>query len=393
MIPVSTLAGRVARVLAVLGLVALAGCTRLLPDSEPELPEAETAVQTYDSLDAYRIEESYTASGTDDTGPITMDTKRIVRPGTGQEYEKLANESGTQTLRVSNGTVQWIYLPERQTVTRAAAPERSERTTAFVVDLVAAANDATDNGNSKLFPAFPGVGAAGDADATAVAPVGTFEAVAVSYEGTEAVAGRQTHMIAAERSGSPDALAGAGQRRVDQRIYLDTEWYVPLKVETETQIGDRTYHSEFVAERVSFDPDVDAERFEFEPPENATVVDAADRVETVDRRAALSEFVSDPPDPAVPDGFAFDRATVDGETGGVVLEYTDGETRLAVSRAPADEAPPPDGDPTEFDGRSGYYSEEPVPTVAWTCDGDRYRVVGELDREQLVSIAVSVSCS
>jgi len=374
--------------LAVGCVLALAGCTAFLADG-PELPGPGAVEETHESLDAYSINGTYVVSGLENESQIRTETSVIARPGTGEIYEETVNESGARTISVSNGTTRWIYTEGAQTVTRVPARE-SLRDTTVVVDLVAAVNNASGSDPPRLFPAFRGAGTGQDPVGTTVAPVGVSESVAVSYEGTETVAGRQTHVIATERPAADNASADAP--RTEQRVYVDAEWYVILEIEAETRVDGRTYRTSFVAESVEFEPDVDEELFEFEPPENATVVDPTERYETIEDYEALTEAVSDPPDPDVPDGFAFDQATVNKETGGVALEYADGETRLVVSRTPASDAPAPDGEPVTVGDRPGSYSDELTPTVTWTCAGDRYRVLGELDRERLVSVAASVAC-
>lgn len=390
MSPVATSSSvRLGPALAVVCVLALAGCAAFLAD-DPELSGPGAVEETHDSLEAYSIEGTYVVSGPENESPIRTETSVIARPGTGEIYEETVNESGARTISVSNGTTRWVYTEGARTVTRFPA-EESVRDTAVVVDLVAAVNNASGSDPPRLFPAFRGAGTGQDPAETTVAPVGISESVAVSYEGTETVAGRQTHVIVTERPAADNASADAP--RTKQRVYVDAEWYVILKTEAETRVDDRTYRTSFVAERVEFEPDVDNGLFEFEPPENATVVDPTSRYETIEDYEALAETVPDPPDPDTPDGFTFDQATVNEEADSVVIRYTDGETRLVVSRTPASDAPAPDGEPVTLGDRTGSYSDELTPTVTWSCAGDRYQVLGELDRERLVSIAASVACS
>ena len=380
--------------LAVVSVVVLAGCTGaavFTDDRESELPDPETINETHDSLEAYGFEGRYTVSGLEDESPFRAVTTMVVRPGTGQMYEEIVNESGTRSISVSNGTTRWVYTEGQQTVTRFPAPD-SQRDLAIVDDLVQAVKNAGGTDPPRLFPAFPGATSGQESDTEAVTTVGDSTMAAVSYEGTETVAGRETHVIAAEQSNQSDASL-VEDSQFEQSIYLDTEWYVPLKVESVARTGERTYRTEYVVESVNFDPEVEPELFEFEPPESATVVDPTERFETIEDRPALEATVSELPDPQLPDGVSFEQATVDRETDGITLAYTDDQRQLVVSRSPADGPEPPDGEPVELDEQTGYYSEDPAPTVAWTCDGDRYDVVGEFDRDQLEQIAVSLACS
>ncbi|PSP17616.1 hypothetical protein BRC62_04470 [Halobacteriales archaeon QH_10_67_13] len=305
MSPVATsLSVRLGPALAVVCVLALAGCTAFLADSA-ELPGPGAVEETHDSLEAYGIEGTYVVSGLENESPIRTETSVIARPGTGEMYEETVNESGARTISVSNGTTRWVYTVGERTVTRFPAQE-SLRDTAVVVDLVAAVNNASGSDPPQLFPAFRGVGTGQDPAGTTAASVGVSESVAVSYEGTETVAGRQTHVIATERPAADNASADAP--KTQQRVYVDSEWYVILKVEAETRVDDRTYRTKFVVESVEFEPDVDDGLFEFEPPENATVVDPTSRYETIQNYEALAGAVPDPPDPDTPPNPGLRRA-------------------------------------------------------------------------------------
>ena len=385
---------RLGPVLAVLSAVLLAGCTGVVvftDDREPELPDPETIAETHESLEAYSFEGRITSSGLENESSFRAVMTTIVRPGAGEVYEEIINESGTRSISVSNGTTRWVYTEGQQTVTREPAPD-SQRRLAIVDDLVQAVKSTGGTDPPRLFPAFPGATSGQGSDTGAATTLGDSTVAAVSYEGTETVAGRETHVIAAEHSDQSD-VSLVDDSQFEQSIYLDTEWYVPLKIEAVTRTGERTYRTEYVAESVNFDPEIEPGLFEFEPPESATVVDPTERFETIENRRALEATVADLPDPQLPDGVSFKQAMVDRETGGITLSYTGDQRQLVVSRTPADGPEQPDGESVELDEQTGYYSEDPVPTVAWTCGGDRYDVVGEFDRDQLVQIAASLACS
>lgn len=376
----TSLSARFSPAVAVVCVLGLAGCTGAFLADDPELPGSGAVEETHESLEAYSINRTYVISGLENESPIRTETTMTARPGTGEVYEETVNGSGARTISVSNGTTRWVYIEGTGTVTRFSALE-SQRNTAVVVDLVAAVNNASGSDPPQLFPAFRGAGTGQASTETTVAPVGVSESVTVSYEGTETVAGRQTHVIATERPAAADN-ASADAPRTKQRVYVDAEWYVILKFEAETRFDDRMYRTSFVAERV-----------EFEPPENTTVVDPTSRYETIEDYEPLADAVPDPPDPDVPDRFDFGRTMVNEEAGGVIAEYTDDETRLVVSRTPASDAPAPDGEPVSLGDRTGYYTDDSIPTVAWTCGDHRYEVLGELDQTRLVSVAASVTCS
>ncbi|WP_254763418.1 LolA family protein [Natrinema marinum] len=115
----------------------------------------------------------------------------------------------------------------------------------------------------------------------------------IEYDGTERIAGRETHVLdVAAKNETVEkgisaivgdtkyvyALETSNPREellvVEQRLWIDTEYDYPLKerVVFEAPDGERIVLTDYY-ESVSFNDGLDDERFAFDPPENATVQD------------------------------------------------------------------------------------------------------------------------
>jgi len=81
------------------------------------------------------------------------------------------------------------------------------------------------------------------------------------YEGVEPVGDREAHGIAT-RTEDGEVL---------QRIYLDTEWFLPLKVWAKRTVDGNGAESVYRLADVEFNPAIEEEQFTFEVPPNATV--------------------------------------------------------------------------------------------------------------------------
>ena len=117
----------------------------------------------------------------------------------------------------------------------------------------------------------------------------------LEYRGTDEIAGREAHVLEAEAKNESvedelSVLVGDTEyvyaletteidaadqfHIVDQRVWIDTEYEYPLKEEVtwETATGERVVMTERF-ESVSFTEGLEDERFEFEPPDDAELVE------------------------------------------------------------------------------------------------------------------------
>lgn len=379
-------ARRYARLFGILVLaVFLAGCSGILADT-PELPPPEEATDRYQSLDSFSA--SYTTEVTTSNGTERWTGRVVVRPGTGQRYQNVSRGDRPPVRLVSNGSVRWIYDTNNESITRINITRESapqQRRIRHVVEQV------TDSGNGSLEPGIPTAPVVPSGDSS---PPGQLNASITDarYEGVETVGERRAHVIVVETTAEAD---------VDYRqvTYLDTEWFVLLKGESEMVADGERYHSEFRFDNITFNPDVSDDRFEFEPPDDAAVnTTSFDRAEYGSRAELVRTTEAAVPDPEVPDRFELQRAqrSVSENVTTLTLRYSSGTTGLFVGKhsvTGGNFTQSEDGEPVDVGNRTGRYRRVGTDgLLEWTCNESRYTVGGNLPKAKLVDVAESIEC-
>jgi outer membrane lipoprotein-sorting protein len=183
---------------------------------------------------------------------------------------------------------------------------------------------------------------------------------------------------------------------VTATAHLDRETYFPVSVEQSYELENRTVTTHIDYEEVTLNATIPDDRFTFDPPANATV-ETADipETESFESLDAMREGVDAPvPDPSVPDDYEFTQGQVFyGDNTSLSLRYENDTTRLAVSKLESDHLVSDGENVTvgDRDGRLQTFGETKI--VVWQCDGWRYSVSGELDREELLDVAASMECA
>jgi outer membrane lipoprotein-sorting protein len=381
------------RLLAVclLCLVAvMAGCGVLF-DDDAELPESDEIAETYESLDAYNATYVFTSSnGTGEQQRIEGEV--IFRPGTDEGYQTVRSttQPGEQRI-VSNGTVVWTYNKTANEVVR-SEPQREDNRRRQIRRLVNRINrDENDETGVPALPIVPLAPGAGVGNGQASGD-GINVSTTASYEGTETVGDREAHVLTLEST-------GGSETRGRWTYYLDTEWYVLLRSTTNVTIDGEWTNTTFRLQNVTFNPEISEDRFEFTPPENATVINSSDRglrrYESRERLAADANLQVPAPD--VPEGFEFEGAQrfVGNLTESVTLEYASDVATVTVSRRNTTFEGPlgENEEPIEVGNRTGTYRQFPRQNqLRWQCAETTQFVTGPLARETLVDIAESVRC-
>lgn len=343
---------------------------------------------------------------------IDNETNRTVqrvwmRPGTGEMRVETIEGTGS-TLTVSNGSVTWLYDREANEVTTLNTSgygtesdtqgERIERIFKRLNvsrDAVEGSTSATITPSGAPLPSVPGGG--GHAGTSTSSPaVQAADEFGVHYEGTDTVDGRAVYVISIQPESEGNATVF---EEYQQTMYVDTEWFLPLKTHIEWTSEDRSVEFTTTYRNVTFEPGIDDDRFEFEPPENATVVDSGlPSVRTYDSVGALRDAVSLPvPDPDIPSGFEFDVARhIPGEFRSVSLQYTAETAQLSVSVNNVTDAGinETDGQRLTVDGREVIYREFGTSRiVSWTCGEYSYSVTATaVTKDRLLDVAASIEC-
>jgi outer membrane lipoprotein-sorting protein len=380
-----------AALLVVTGSIALLGPA----ETGQSVPEEDVAAafEELDSLTATQVSRI-------ESGGTTNRSRARIRAtfdGTGRQFSRVVEPDGRRgDLTVTNETVSIVYDASEAAVTRiprtnsTASPlDRGD----YYASVVAAArtNDTVsvpDGGVSPL-PVFP------SSSPRASVPTGDLTGYDVTYHGTDRVAGRTAHEFRLTAR-SEAALS------VNRTLWLDAEYYYPLRRAQTTTLGTETYTVRTRLENVSFDADLPSDTFDWTPPANATVETLDVPRRTYDSRAdVVAATRLSVPDPSPPEGYSFARGTViEGNFTQVSLTYRGADGRLTVSKTRTDANRTGTGpgsrvgeNVTVGGQNATYLTTAQSVLVSWSCAGAQYSVVAtDLDREQLLAVAESIRC-
>ena len=334
-------------------LAATAGCAALIGDN----PDPETIADELDD----RHDEIEDIQGTQVTTiERSGETERTVaevveRPPTASKQEIIETDSDWQSegdVIVSTGEEMLSYDADENTVTEFEVDRDPETTALASEELISEALSDSE----------------------------------ISFEGTDTVADRAVYEITLHDDETDQTTT----------VWADQEFWYPLKYETTFGDDDQQWTTTMHYESITFNGGVDDAAFEFEPPEDATVEEfetpETQTIESVDEvgGATPHEFV----EPELPEAFGFEEASVT-ETGDAVITSvryeSDDETVLFTLSDNTDHEST--GEPVEIGETEGTVSEfGDQRSVTWDCDGVRYSLSGELDRETLTDSATSVGC-
>ena len=219
------------------------------------------------------------------------------------------------------------------------------------------------------------------------------------YNGTASVDGRETYVLSVESTGQN---ASGTLSNYTQTMYVDTEWFLPLKTETTFSLRGERVRTTTVYHNVSFNPSLDDSLFQFDPPDNATIETLdTPSVARYDSLGALRANASTSlPVPDTPSTFEFDRGTItSGNFSSLSLQYSNATARILVSKttgtaANGTNSTAADGERVTVGGRTATYRRVATTAVlSWHCETHRYTVTGTgVSRDLLFQIAASIDC-
>ena len=263
-------------VAAVALLAITAGCLGAVDESLGDDPEdlsgdeiADRVIQNHDEIEDVHGVQRIDAAGTSTTSEVW------IKPPDKYRSEPVDSEAGMSVTTVSNGSTTWIYDRGSETVTTT----RHDAAGAGAFNLTN-----TEHVRELL---------------------GEFE---VESAGMDEVAGRDAYVL---------ELAAANETADDVeyeefRLWVDTEYWYPLKYSTtitvdgeDAALAGETFESTIAFESIEFNAGVDDERFEFTPPENATVTDR--QFSTFESASAATEAA--PMDASVPEDLPVEGGT------------------------------------------------------------------------------------
>jgi YD repeat-containing protein len=278
-------------VLAVVGVLAIAGGAvavgLLTTGGQASPPVGHNASEQYVALDGLNA----TVVTTVERGGETNRTVSAVamRPGAGQVRLRTVDGSTDDgAVVVTNGSTKWTYDPETRLVSRTAAGRVSQRlrTRGERIERLfdrAVGSDGTETASDERTPGVSPLPVMPQGPGTPDAPATnrSGDQVTVSYDGTTTVSGREVHVLHVRPR--DDAAT-----TVSQTLWVDAEWFVPLKYRTEWVDDGESVTTTVEYRDVTFEPGLSQARFEYEPPETAAVVtpdlgvNAADRIRSID---------------------------------------------------------------------------------------------------------------
>ncbi len=376
---------------AVLVVATLVAATVLTDDTAQSPPDPDGVAEQYRSLDGFRATQVQTVRFGNNT---TRTVRRVaVRPGTGQFRSvavRGANRSVVYDLIVSNGSVRWLYDRENRRVQRTDVTEAGNGGTPFVTNgtrleglVTAAVNDTEERSAVSRLPTVsplgrPQIGASDNLSTLR----GTAE-----YVGTDTVDGRQTYVLSV-------SLNQSAVQNASTRVWLDTEWFVMLQRRGSFTVDGTRVETSVRYRNVSFEPGLNEESFQFDPPDNVTI-DTGPEIRSYDSRAALSRNTTlSVPDPDVPDGFSLEEASLTVTTvTAATLRYANATASLTVTVTNESGSFEGDGQPVTVGNRTGRLdSFGETRIVNWNCSDRSVLVAGPVSNATLLRFAESIGC-
>jgi len=374
--------------LAIAVLVALTGCAAL-ENQQSDLPTAEAVEGTLADLEAVNA-----------TLVSTLDESRVSEQQTvfevGSQRRRSTTQAGeTETLVVANDSVTWRYDRAENTVrmTRRIDGNRQSNTSisrsmGSIFGRLNAASDTSDR-EAALDPLIlPSTGGGGPQPFAG--QVESFENASLNYHGTGTVAGREAYVV--------EAVPQADVNTANISLWIDQEWYFPLQWNSTIVVDEERRTVTTAYRNVTFNPEVPADMYTFEPPANATVVERTVVSLTFETRAELvarSEMAI--PDPDVPEPLTFDSARYFDNNGTVrtSLQYTNESATLRVTKNEPLGASTalPEGERVEIsDSEAVLQSFDSGKSLVWSCGGYRYTVFGDVSSETVRAVGESIGC-
>ncbi|WP_121742492.1 sigma-E factor regulatory protein RseB domain-containing protein [Natronorubrum halophilum] len=327
--------------------------TNELPDADELL---EQTMEAESSIDDVHGVQTVTVDDGDD---VVTSTHEVWQRSSGEYRSELleTDDSEEFDVTVSNGTTTWMYDEADNEAVRTDLEFDAE-------ELEALSEEMADS---------------------------LYANMTATVDGTATVADRKAYVLELTPDGD-DAIYES------VTLWIDQESKYPLKQEsTMTATGNVTVTIAF--EEVTFNEGIDDERFAFEPPADAEIIDTNDfafeQFDDIGPAADATPF--ELPDPDVPAEYALEGVTVSEGLNGwsASLQYADdAETFLFVSvtNGETDSVVDPDGTPVEIGETDAIVREFGPETTAieWNDGGLSYTVSGDLETDELTAIAESI---
>lgn len=360
----------------------------VLVSGDRATPEFTDSVSDrYDSLDGFEAQRLTVIQRGDRTTRSRDQVAR--RPGTGEyRIEDITEGASGREVRIADGNTLWIYWSDSAEAKRVAGVNTSRSLPSRLDRLFAIIERGDTNSETHDVDPLPFVPESSDRTA------GIAGSMTVSYDGSERVDGRDTYVIHLQSNATSTGVV----QDFEQTLWVDQEWYLPLKRTTEyVRDGDpvsvtTTYRN------VTFNPGLSAEMFTFDPPANVTVTDADSTrqqqfVDIAGLRAVASFAV---PDVNVPKSLKLVKATrtVTAQVRSVGLKYENETAVLSISKSNLTwYEPRTDGQVVTVGSQNATLRNLGTEVrISWTTPDARYSVAGiGIAKSTLLAVANSVA--
>ena len=345
--------------LAAASVTGYAGVEAATPQTETpsdQLPSEEVIEQRALSNNTTVESVTGTVTITSDIGNETQTMRANVwqEPPNRVRYEYVSGPT-EGTILVSNGSMFWMYNETTNTVRRLSL------NASFVQDL----NRAFQNLSSEF---------------------------TAEYQGEATISGRETYVVSIQ---APNETLGGVIS--NQTVWLDQETWFPVQTKVTTTVGNQTSTTTVTYSNLTYNASIPDDRFTFEPPENATVVDTElpetttfDSVEAAE--GAVNFSIREPQ--SLPDCYQLRNVTVTqtGNTTSVSLQYGNGTETLMFTQSTPEQSTMR-GDEVSVAGHTGAYQEfGDTGILQWRDDKFTYSVTGSTSQSSLLEIAESIYC-
>lgn len=383
---------------ALAALLAASGCAALPAfDGGAQAPPDEDVAGAFADLETVSATQVSSLESNGTTNRTRTELRLAIREDGVRRFNRvLEPDSRAGDVTIVDGESTLIYDASENAVTRVSQAENrgslQDRGDYYASIVAAARNDSTVSPPGKSVSPLPVVPVESAGPSVGSDAVEGYE---VDYLGTEQVADHRAH-------GFRMTAVTEATIDVNRTLWLDAEFYYPLRSEQTVAFGDRTYDVSTHLEDVRLNGDLPEDAFDWTPPTNATVETFSLNEETFDSRTALAAAAPFPvPDPDLPDGYEFDsgRVTTENLTQ-VSVRYAGGDSEsLTVSKIVADRNGSGGsgidvGENVTIAGQNGTYLVTGQTALAtWRCGDAQYNVMAtDLDREELLAVAESVAC-
>jgi len=227
----------------------------------------------------------------------------------------------------------------------------------------------------------------------------------VTYHGKSSIAGHTTYEVTLR----PKTHTQVTKSLDHETIWLDTQYWFPVKTHTVFSIQNRTATTTTTYTNLTFNENISASRFTLHPPKGATVQTQNQTQQTTHSKIVQYQSISAAESnisfaisrPSwVPKGYELNQVIVARKqnTTATILSYQNSSTgQISVKQSPiptANQQGAGGGTAVTVDGHDGRYTSfGSASSLTWQCGNSRYRITGTIHRRTIQKLGNSTACT